>query len=352
MSGENDDTGGFDAYDDDRDDAPRAMTAPERNQIVKRSFEGISTLAQNAATQAMTAKATADINARWMIAMHRPRDIELVRQNLLVECDRPGFASKAIYEVPRGGSKISGMTIRFAEAAMAAMGNMGCEAMTLYDDDDQRVVRVTVTNYESSVTWSRDITIPKTKEVKQLKQGERAISERINSSGQVVYKVDATDDDVATKEAAMISKASRTNILRAVPGWLVAQCRARCETTQKKKATEDPDAYRRKAVDAFASLGIKVTWLVEYLGKPLDQALPEELAEIERLYRAIKEKEISAASAMSARKGEADAKPAGVAASAVRRGGRKPEPTPPSGDPPPVTADEAAEIARRERSGG
>lgn len=346
MNGDDEEYGGRDAYDDDRDDQ-KAMTAPERNQIVKRSFEGISTLMQNAATQAMTAKATADINARWMIAMHRPRDIELVRQNLLTECDRPGFASKAIYEVPRGGGKVSGMTIRFAEAAMAAMGNMGCEAMTLYDDDDQRVVRVTVTNYESSVTWSRDITIPKTKEVKQLKNGERAISERINSSGNVVYKVEATDDDVAVKEAALISKAARTNILRATPGWLVAQCRARCEATQKKKATEDPDAYRRKAVDAFASLGIKVVWLVEYLGKPLDQALPDELTELERLFRAIKDKETTAAAAMAARKGEPEGKPASVAASAVRRADRKPGQQPATAGAP--SAEEAAEIAAEER---
>lgn len=323
---DNDETSGFDAYDDDRDEQALAPATPERNAIVKRSFEGVATLMQNAATQALTAKATADINARWMIAMHRPRNIELVRQNLLIECDRPGFASKAIYEVPRAGGRVSGMTIRFAEAAMAEFGNMGCEAMTLYDDDEQRVVRVTVTNYETSVTWSRDITIPKTKEVRELKPGQKPISERVNSSGFVVYKVEATDDDVATKEAAMISKAARTNILRAIPGWLVAQCRARCEATQKKKATEDPDAYRRKAVDAFASLGLKVTWLTEYLGKPLDQALPEELAELERLYRAIKEKEITAAAAMAARKGEPEGKPASVAASAVRRGNgnRKP----------------------------
>lgn len=348
MNGDND-SDGFDAY-DDRDD-PQAMTAPERNQIVRRSFEGISTLMQNAATQAMTAKATADINARWMIAMHRPRDIELVRQNLLTECDRPGFASKAIYEVPRAGGRVSGMTIRFAEAAMAAMGNMGCEAMTLYDDDEQRVVRVTVTNYESSVTWSRDITIPKTKEVRELKPGQKPISERINSSGIVVYKVEATDDDVATKEAAMISKAARTNILRATPGWLVAQCRARCEATQKKKAAEDPDAYRRKAVDAFASIGLKVTWLVEYLGKPIDQAMPEELAELERLFRALKEKEVTPAAAMSARKGEPEGKPASVAAAAVRRGPRKPDQPPANESEEDMIKRMEAEQARRERSG-
>ena len=346
MSGEqfNDEPGSFDDYEDERGDDVRQ--APERNAIVKRSFEGVATLMQNAATQALTAKATADINARWMIAMHRPRDIDEARQALLTECRRPGFAAKAIYEVPRAGGRVSGMTIRFAEAAMAAYGNMSCEAMTLYDDDAQRVVRVTVTDYQTSVTWSRDITIPKTKEVQDLK-GQIAISQRLNSYGKTVYKVEATDDDVAVKEAAAISKASRTGILRVVPGWLTAECRVVCERTQKDKATADPDSYRRKAVDAFASIGLKVQWLTDYLGKPLEQAMPDELAELERLFRAIKEKEISAVEAMRQRKGEPE-KPAGVAASAVSR---KPRQQPAAQASAAMTDEEKQEALRLEREG-
>lgn len=346
MSGEYENDG--DAYDDYNDDET-ALAAPERNQVVKRSFDGMATLMQNAATQALTAKATADINARWMIAMHRPRDMDEVRQVLLNECRRPGFAAKSIYEVPRGGTKIRGLTIRFAEEAMRAMGNMDVEAVTLYDDDEERVVRVRATDYQRNASWSRDLTIKKTKEVKQLKSGERPISERINSSGQVVYKVEATDDDVVTKESAAISKAARTAILRIIPGWLVEQCRGACEQTQRDRAAKDPDDYRRRAVDAFASIGIKVAWLIEWLGKPLEQALPEELVELERLFRAIKEKEITAADAMRSRKGEPEGKPAGVAAAAVTRKPRAPKSEPQAGSA--MTEEEKQEALRLEREG-
>lgn len=338
-----------DAYDDGSDyDSNTALAAPERNQLVKRSLDGVATLMQNAATQALTAKATADINARWMIAMHRPRDMDEVRQTLLTECKRPGFAAKSIYEVPRGGTKIRGLTIRFAEEAMRAMGNMDVEAVTLYDDDEERVVRVRATDYQRNASWSRDLTIKKTKETKQLKHGERAISERINSSGQVVYKVEATDDDVVTKESAAISKAARTAILRIIPGWLVEQCRVACDQTQRDRAAKDPDDYRRRAIDAFAAIGIKVAWLVEWLGKPLEQALPEELVELERLFRAIKEKETTAVEAMRQRKGEPD-KPASVAASAVSRKPRQ-APTQPQADRM-MTDEEKQEALRLEREG-
>lgn len=354
MSGENDyepEPGTFDDYEDASDD--RALAAPERNAIVKRSFEGISTLMQNAATQALTAKATADINARWMIAMHRPRAIEVVEERLLHECKRAGFAAAAMYSVPRGKAKVTGLTIRFAEAALLAMGNLGCEAMTLYDSDTERLIRVTVTDYETNAGWARDITVAKTKEVRELKQGQRALGERVNSYGDTVYRVEATDDDVAVKEAAAISKASRTGILRLVPGWLLAKCREQIDKTTRNRAAEDPDGERSKMFGEFGKLGLKASWLVEWLGHSVDVATPDEIADLRQLYRAIREKEITPAAAMAARKGEPEGRPAGsgVAASAVRRGQRKSD----QGAQPLSEEDEIrrqeAETARRERSG-
>jgi hypothetical protein len=350
------DDDGYD-YEDPRDGGPDdSPTAPERNAMVKRSFDGVAVLSQNAATQALTAKATADINARWMIAMHRPRAMEVVRERLLRECKRPGFAATALYSVPRGKGKVTGLTIRFAEAALVAMGNLGCEAVTLYDSDTERVVRIAVTDYEGNAAWSKDITISKTKEVRELRNGQRAMSERVNSYGDVVYRVEATEDDVAVKEAAAISKASRTGILRLVPGWLLSECRDQVDKTTRSKAAEDPDGERRRMLDEFAKLGLKATWLVDWLGHTVDEATPDEIADLRQLYRAIREKEITPAAAMAERKGEPAGKPASVAASAVTRRNRREPPAGAKapGDDRPLTEEEmrayaAAEDARAAR---
>lgn len=345
-----------DQYDDDRDEDINDDTAPERNQLVKRSFDGIARLMQNAATQALTAKATADINARWMIAMQRPRDLMDVRASILKECTRPKFAASAIYQVPRGGATIRGLSIRFAEAVMKAMGNMGAEAQTLYDSDDERVIRVTITDYEGNSAWSRDLTVRKTKEVKR--RPNHFISERLNSYGEPNWTVQASDDDVNVKEAAAISKASRTGILRLVPAWLLAECQEKCEQVQQAKAAQDPDAERRKMFDAFSQLNVQPSWIAEYLGHPVEQATPAEVVELQQLYRAIRDGQTTPIDALRGKRGETD-KPErsnGGAAAATTRRARpakvepatatvKPEPT---GAP---SADEAAEIARLERDG-
>jgi hypothetical protein len=333
-------------FDDDRDDDIDDDSPVQRNAIVKRSFDGVAQLMQNAATQALTAKATADINARWMIAMHRPRDLMDVRAAILRECQRPRFAAGAIYQVPRGGAQIRGLSIRFAEAVMKAMGNMGAEAQTLYDSDDERVIRVTVTDYEGNTAWSRDLTIRKTKEVKR--RPDHFIGERLNSYGDPVWTVPATDDDVNVKEAAAISKASRTGILRLVPAWLLAECQEKCEQVQQNKAAQDPDAERRKIFDAFAQLNVQPSWIAEYLGHPVEQATPAEIVELQQLYRAIRDGQTTPVDALRGKRGEAD-KPGrsnGGAAAATTRRTRAPKVEQASGAP---TPDEAAEIARLER---
>ena len=65
---------------------------------------------------ALAAQAKAAVEARYIMAMQRPRDWDQVRLSLLKECDRTNFAEVAIYRKPVGQG-IEGPSIRFAEAA-------------------------------------------------------------------------------------------------------------------------------------------------------------------------------------------------------------------------------------------
>ncbi|HYG12344.1 MAG TPA: hypothetical protein VD835_20545, partial [Pyrinomonadaceae bacterium] len=101
--------------------------------------------ANETSTTALAAQAKAQIEARYIVAMQRPRDMDTVRTKLLKECSRPGFAKVARYSKPVGGSKIEGPSIRFAEAALRCMGNVVPESFVVWDDEEKRVVRVSVT---------------------------------------------------------------------------------------------------------------------------------------------------------------------------------------------------------------
>lgn len=295
------------------DHTEQALTSPRSNSLSRRDFSGVSLAVGNAATEALVAKARADTEARWIMAMRRPRNIDDVRQDILRECRRPGFADVAIYSVPRGEKRIEGLSIRFAEVAARCMGNMQPEVVTIYDDDTTRIVRVTVTDYESNVTWSKDLSIKKTVERKFLKKGQRSHGERENSYGERVYIVDATDDDVNTKEAAMVSKAVRTLILRIIPGHLQDEAFAICAAIAKDKDAKDPDGARIAMLDSFAGIGVKPSEIEEYLGHTTERMAPVEVDGLRRLFAAIRDGETSWRDALEFARGErlAAAKPAG-----------------------------------------
>jgi hypothetical protein len=243
------------------------------------------------ATTAMAAQAKANVEARFVLALQRPRDIDTVRVKLLKECKRPGFAQVARYSKPVGGQRIEGPSIRFAEAALRLMGNVLPEMSVIYDDNQKRIVRVSVTDLETNLTYSSDVSIEKTVERSNLKDGQVPLGSRKNTYGKTVYLLPATEDDIANKVNAAVSKALRGHALRILPGDILEEAMELCVATLNSEAAADPDRERKKIADAFASLRVMPNHLAEYLGHGIDQCSPSELVELRALFAAIKDGE-------------------------------------------------------------
>lgn len=312
-------------------------------EIVREGFEARETRAivETAAT-AIAAQAKAAVESRYIMALQRPRDWDSVRVRLLKDCKRSGFAEVAIYHKPIGKG-VEGPSIRFAEAALRAMTNILPEVSTIYDDAQKRIVRVSVTDLEANLTYSKDVVIQKTVERKKQPKDATILGSRYNSQGEKVYIVEATDDDILNKENALISKAIRTNGLRLLPGDILDECMAEVQRVREAGVKADPDAARKKLVDAFAGIGVPPDQLKTYLGHDLATASPAELDQLRGLYAAIKDGEATWAQAMDAKapaESEDEKKKQESAAASLREkleARRKP---PAAGSPatPPVSA--------------
>lgn len=287
---------------------------PRAGGIVRQEF-GATQLAQQAelAAIAVAAQAKAAVEARYVIALRQPRDLDEVRQKLLRECDRPGFAEVARYRKPVGDG-VEGPSIRFAEAAIRCMTNILVEQMVTYDDDAKRVLKVTVTDLESNAAYSGDVTIPKRVERSRVEEGRTVFGQRKNSRGRPVYLVSATDDEILDREGALISKRVRSLALRLIPGDLVDECMERVIQTQVRRDAADPDAARKKLTDAFSTIGVGPKDLKAYLGvDDLAKVSPAELAELRAIFAAIKAGETTWRDTMEAKhptRDESDASPA------------------------------------------
>lgn len=242
------------------------------------------------ASAAVAAQAQAAIQARYIMAMKNPRDLDTVRLKLLKECKRPSFAKVARYHKPIGRG-VEGPSIRFAEAAVRCMTNISPETQVVFDSAEKRIVRVTVTDLEANVTYSQDVAIEKTVERSKVPDGQTALSSRMNSYGKITYIVQATDDDLLNKQNSLISKALRTLALRLVPGDLIDEAMTEVLRTQDNEDKRDPEAARKAMIDAFASIGVKPSDLKGYLGHDIDAITPPELAHLRALFAAIRDGE-------------------------------------------------------------
>lgn len=266
-------------------------TAPPTGATAREDFDGRE-LAMIAETQAaaVAAQAQATVQARYLMALKRPRDLDNVRVALLKECSRPAFAQVARYRKPIGRG-IEGLSVRFAEAAVRCMTNILTETQTIYDDERKRIVRVLVTDLEANVPYSRDVSIDKVVERSIVKDGQRILGQRVNSQGRPTYLVAATEDDLLNKEGALVSKAFRTLALRLIPGDLKDEAERAIIETLTKGVSRDPDAERKKLADAFAGINVTPAALKEFLGHDLGTCSPAEIVELRAIYAAIRDGE-------------------------------------------------------------
>lgn len=247
--------------------------------------------------------------ARYLIAMQRPRDISDVRVRLLNECKRPGFAEIARYAKPVGDKKIIGPSIRFAEAAMRILGNLMVESTTIHDDDKKRIVRVTVTDLETNTTLPKDLVIQKCVERKRVREGQQILGQRISETGSVVFLVESTEDDLINKENALISKAIRNGVLRLLPRDIQDECMEQVIKTLSDKAAGDPAAELKKITDAFARFNVMPSDLAVYLGHEIGQSSPAEIADLRTIWTAIEDGEATWTQIIQLRGGEKEAQP-------------------------------------------
>lgn len=275
------------------EDNEQAMeVARPTNGIARQGF-GTQELEHRRETQgtALAARAQAEVQARYIMAERKPRNLEAFRVRLLEHCKRPGFALVAEYTKPVGGTSIKGPSIRFVETAIREYTNALPEETITYDDDYKRVTRVSVTDLECNVTYYGDVVVEKSVERKKPKGGDEIMASRQNSYGDTVFKIRATEDDFANKSAAACSKKLRNLGLRILPADIVDEAMDVCRKTRQDKDAKDPAAARRQIVDGFAALQVLPDMLDEYLGHPFEQASPAEMDELRAAYMTVRDGE-------------------------------------------------------------
>ena len=262
-------------------------------QTSVQGFGTFSTARSNEmAAVAVAAAAKSEVESAYIMAMKQPRNEDDARVKILKMCASPAFAAKARYSKPVGGNKIEGPSIRFAEEMLRHWGNVLVQQTAIYDDDERRIVKVTVRDLESNLSYSKELTIEKHVE-RRDRTGREVLRERPNTTGQLIYVVRATEDELQNKEAALVSKVMRNNGLRLIPQHIIDEAMGVATETIRAKVAADPEGEKKMMLDSFADLGILPSAIEEYAGCPIAQLAPKQIVELRAIYAAIKDGQTS-----------------------------------------------------------
>lgn len=323
--------------------APAAAAAPpaiiEQAAPVFAKPVALAAGANVGAVSIETERAIAEAQGQLILAKRFPRDMNQVYAEAMEAARLPALANVAFYAVPRGGSTVSGPSIRLAEELARICGNIEYGHRELSRTDDASEVEVYAWDKQTNTRRIRQITIP---HYLDTRQGPRKL--RDNKE---------IDDLIANKA----SKQMRGQILALIPAYLRESVMDQCRKTITDAAGQRPLADRIRAmIDAFSRQGVTVPMLEARLGHSLDDILPDDLVELSAIHTAIRdgEKASDYFGAKDEEGGEAatGGAPAAIKAAAAAPGpgkGRaptkKPETAPPTEQPKPDDAQKAQEPA-------
>ncbi len=213
-----------------------------------------------------------EVQASMVIAKRFPRDQIAAIQKIRTSCKRIGLAKGAIWDYPKGGSKISGPSIRLAEVLAQQWGNINFGVSELSRHGNESVVMSYAWDLETNTRSEKTFT---------------AKHERHRADGTVTQLTDPRDiyEAVANQGARRL----RACILAVIPGDVCDVAVAECEKTIKGDiATPLVDRLGDLLV-AFENFAVDKGMIEGFLGYKLESASETDFAKLRKVYTSLKE---------------------------------------------------------------
>jgi hypothetical protein len=215
-------------------------------------------------------RAVAEVQARMMIARANPRDPMRCMDLILRDCTRPSLAEAALYQYSRGGSSISGPSIRLAEAIAQRWGNIQSGIKELSRSGGYSECVAYAWCLEVGYYDERQFQVRHWRDTKgggYALTDERDIYELISNLGQ---------------------RRKRAVLLTVIPGDVVEAAVQQCEETLHVSADTSPEALARIAT-AFEGFGVTKTQIEKRCQCRLEAIRPAQVVQLRKIFASLKD---------------------------------------------------------------
>lgn len=229
--------------------------------------------AQDVTTAMATTRQAQEVQAAMIVAKRFPRDTRQAYARIMDACTRPTLAEWATYEYSRGGTKITGPSIRLAECMAQNWGNIDFGFMELDRKSGESTVQAYAWDLETNTRRSLTFTV---KHVREAQGGSYGVK---------------SERDIYELVANQAQRRVRACILALIPGDVVDGALKQCELTIKAQAQGVPIEQRRSdTAVAFAEFGIEPDMLAAFCQKQSIEYLDEaDLKKLRRAYTSLRD---------------------------------------------------------------
>jgi hypothetical protein len=232
-------------------------------------------VAQQTAAQSLISveqqRAIAEVQAQLIIARANPRDPRQCMDQILQDCTRLSLAEGAMYEYARGGTEISGPSIRLLETIARRWGNIASAVKEVSRRD----------GYSECVAFAWDLE-SNYRDEKQFQV--RHWRDRKGGGG---YRV--TDErDIYEMIANQGQRRKRAALQAVIPGDVVETAVEQCEETLKADADTSPEGLR-KLVEAFAPFGVSREQIEVRCQRRMDAIRPAQVVQLRKIWVSLRD---------------------------------------------------------------
>ncbi len=215
------------------------------------------------------AREVATVQGQILIAKRFPRDVDLSLQKIERACSRTRLASLAIYQYQRGGTDITGPSIRLAEAVASAWGNVKYGFDVMESNTLSNKVRAYAYDMESNVQAERIFSVS---------------NMRFTRAGQQM-----TDPrDIYENIANNASRRIRACILEIIPADVIEYAMECCDKTIRQNIKITPESLD-KLCAAFAEYGVTKIQIEAKIQRNLSSIGTAQYIQLRNIYTSLKD---------------------------------------------------------------
>lgn len=215
-------------------------------------------------------RAIAEVQARMLIARTNPREPIRCMDLILNDCERPTVAEHAVYQYARGGSDISGPSIKLAEGIARRWGNLASGIKEMSRANGYSECIAYAWDLESGFYDERQFQVRHWRDTKSggypLKD-ERDIYELIANNGQ---------------------RRKRAVLLAVIPDDVVEAAVKACERTMKARADTSEEAMARM-LEAFAEYKVSRAQIEARIQRRLDAITPANVVSLKKIFASMRD---------------------------------------------------------------